>query len=135
MLKPILIILTTAAMLPFIALADDGGQCDGRQMYNYVDTALSSGSGVVNAANDPLYGAGAVTLALRSSNMEIYNAMSVSIREHDLYLARMGCKSLSGGPTKGMMSSLRQVDAKIGKLINSQYSQKGVLTDGFGSVR
>lgn len=133
MLKLNQIILAASIILPSVALAEIA-QCDGRQMYNYVDVAMKSGSGVVSLASDPAYGAGAVTLALRSSNMEIYNAMSVSIREHDLYLARMGCKSLVGGPTKGMMTTLRQVEVKIGRLINSQYSQKGVLTNGFGSI-
>lgn len=135
MLKKNLIVLALSAIFPTVTLAVEERQCDGRQMYNYVDVAIKAGSGVVNVANDPSYGAGSVTHALRSKNMEIYNAMSVSIREHDLYLARSGCKSLNGGPTKGMMSTLRQVDAKIGGLINRQYNQKGVLTDGFGSAR
>lgn len=118
------------------AFADGGAtQCDGRQMYNYVDTALMAGSGVVNVANDPTYGGSSVSLALKSQNMQIYNSMIADIREHDLSLARSGCKSLANGPTKGMMSSLRQVEAKIRTLVNSQYGEKGVLTEGFGELR
>ncbi len=118
------------------AYASDGGaQCDGRQMYNYVDTALLAGSGVVNVANDPAYGGGSVSLALQSQNMKTYNAMIADIREHDLSLARSGCKTLTNGPTKGMMSSLRQVESKIRALVNSQYGQKGLMTEGFGEFK
>lgn len=115
--------------------AESTAECDGRQMYNYVDVALQAGGGVVNVANDPAYGGGSVSLALNSQNMQIYSAMIADIREHDLSLARSGCKSLVNGPTKGMMSSLRQVESKIRSLVNSQYSEKGILTDGFGEVR
>lgn len=115
--------------------SENSMQCDGRQMYNYVDTALMAGSGVVNVANDPAYGGGAVSLALKSKNMHTYNAMIANMREHDLSLARSGCKSLVNGPTKGMMSSLRQVESKIRALVNSQYGSKGILTDGFGDIR
>lgn len=119
-----------------VAFADDSEKrCDGRQMYNYVDTALMAGSGVVNVANDPAYGGGSVSLALKSQNMQTYNSMIADIREHDLSLARSGCKSLTNGPTKGMMSSLRQVESKIRALVNSQYGDKGILTDGFGDIR
>nr|DAF69932.1 MAG TPA: hypothetical protein [Caudoviricetes sp.]DAF75190.1 MAG TPA: hypothetical protein [Caudoviricetes sp.] len=114
---------------------DSATQCDGRQMYNYVDTALMAGSGVVNVAKDPAYGGGAVSLALKSQNMQTYNAMIADIREHDLSLARSGCKSLVNGPTKGMVTSLRQVEAKIRALVNRQYGDKGILTDGFGDIR
>ncbi|PPS62629.1 hypothetical protein [Pseudomonas sp. BRM28] len=110
-------------------------ECDGRQMYNYVDVALRAGGGVVNVANDPAYGGGSVSIALKSQNMRTYNAMIADIREHDLSLSRSGCKSLTNGPTKGMMSTLRQVDAKIKALVNSQYSEKGILTEGFGETR
>ena len=115
--------------------ADTSAECDGRQMYNYVDVALMTGAGVVRGANDPTYGGSSVSLALNSQNMQIYNAIIVNIREHDLSLARSGCKSLINGPTKGMMSSLRQIDSKIRALVNSQYSEKGILTAGFGDVR
>lgn len=118
------------------AFADDGEtQCDGRQMYNYVDTALMAGGGVVNVAKDPAYGGGSVSLALKSQNMRTYNAMIADIREHDLSLARSGCTSLVNGPTKGMMSSLRQVESKIRSLVGSQYGEKGILTEGFGETR
>lgn len=110
-------------------------ECDGRQMYNYVDVALRAGGGVVNVANDPAYGGGSVSIALKSQNMRTYNAMIADIREHDLSLSRSGCKSLANGPTKGMMSTLRQVDAKIKALVNSQYRGKGILTEGFGETR
>lgn len=139
--KKSLILLVVVALSPAIASADDTvltaepGQCDGRQMYNYVDVALKAGGGVLNVANDPAYGGGSVSLALKSQNMQLYNAMIVDIREHDLALARGGCKSLNNGPTKGMMSSLRQVDSKIRALLNSQYSEKGILTEGFGETR
>lgn len=61
--------------------------------------------------------------------------MISDIREHDLSLARSGCKSLSNGPTKGMMSTLRQIDSKIRKLVNSQYNEKGIITNGFGDIK
>lgn len=118
------------------AAADEASaECDGRQMYNYVDVALRAGGGVVNVANDPAYGGGSVSIALKSQNMRTYNAMIADIREHDLSLSRSGCKSLANGPTKGMMSTLRQVDAKIKALVNSQYREKGILTEGFGETR
>ena len=129
-------VLLIAVACPCSAFASENtAHCDGRQMYNYVDTALLAGSGVVNVANDPTYGGGSVSLALKSQNMQIYNAMIADIREHDLSLARSGCKSLTNGPTKGMMSSLRQVETKIRALVNSQYGEKGVLTKGFGELR
>lgn len=109
--------------------------CDGRQMYNYVDVALKAGGGVVNVANDPAYGGGSVSLALKSQNMRLYNAMIVNIREHDLSLARSGCKSLVNGPTKGMMSTLRQVESKIQALVASQYREQGLITEGFGETK
>lgn len=118
-----------------IQAAEVQGVCDGRQMYNYVDLALKAGGGVVNVANDPAYGGGSVSIALKSSNMRTYNAMISNIREHDLSLARSGCTSLSDGPTKGMMSTLRQVDSKIRKLVSSQYNEKGLITSGFGENR
>ena len=125
-----------AAVVPYGAFASDSGkQCDGRQMYNYVDTALLAGGGVVNVANDPTYGGSSVSLALKSQNMQTYNAMIADIREHDLSLARSGCRSLTNGPTKGMMSSLRQIESKIRTLVNSQYGEKGVLTEGFGEFK
>lgn len=134
---------TLFAAVALLAVAASSGvfatestaECDGRQMYNYVDVALRTGGGVVNVANDPAYGGGSVSLALNSQNMQIYSAMIADIREHDLSLARSGCKSLVNGPTKGMMSSLRQVESKVRSLVNSQYSEKGILTDGFGEVR
>jgi hypothetical protein len=110
-------------------------ECDGRQMYNYVDVALRSGGGVINVASDPSYGGSSVSLALKSQNMRIYSNMITDIREHDLSLARSGCKSLAGGPTMGMMSTLRQIDSKIKALVSSQYSEKGILTEGFGETR
>jgi hypothetical protein len=137
----ILIMLAAAVLFPAIASAADSppgntpGQCDGRQMYNYVDVALKAGGGVLNVANDPQYGGGSVSLALKSQNMRIYNAMIVDIREHDLSLARSGCKALNNGPTKGMMSSLRQVESKIRALVSSQYNGNGILTNGFGEIR
>lgn len=137
----ILIMLAAVVLLPAIASADDitsvsaPGQCDGRQMFNYVDVALKAGGGVLNVANDPQYGGGSVSLALKSQNMRIYNAMIVDIREHDLSLARSGCKALNNGPTKGMMSSLRQVESKIRALVSSQYNGNGILTNGFGEIR
>ena len=118
-----------------VQAAEVTGVCDGRQMYNYVDLALKAGGGVVNVANDPAYGGGAVSIALKSSNMRTYNAMISDIREHDLSLARGGCTSLNNGPTKGMMSTLRQVDSKIRKLVSSQYNEKGLITSGFGENR
>lgn len=118
-----------------VQAAEVTGVCDGRQMYNYVDLALKAGGGVVNVANDPTYGGGAVSIALKSSNMRTYSAMISDIREHDLSLARSGCTSLNNGPTKGMMSTLRQVDSKIRKLVSSQYSEKGLITSGFGENR
>lgn len=139
--KKILLMLGVVALVPAIAFAGDipavgaPGQCDGRQMYNYVDVALKAGGGVINVANDPAYGGGSVSLALKSQNMQIYNAMILDIREHDLSLARSGCKALSGGPTNGMMTSLRQIESKIGALVNSQYKEKGILTNGFGELR
>lgn len=134
---------TLLAAIALLAVAASSGafavestaECDGRQMYNYVDVALRAGSGVVNVANDPAYGGGSVSLALKSQNMQTYSAMISDIREHDLSLARSGCKTLTNGPTKGMMSSLRQVESKIRSLVNSQYNEKGILTDGFGEVR
>lgn len=104
-------------------------------MYNYVDVALKAGGGVVNVANDPAYGGGSVSLALKSQNMRLYNAMIVNIREHDLSLARSGCKSLVNGPTKGMMSTLRQVESKIQALVASQYREQGLITEGFGETK
>lgn len=139
--KKSLIMLAAVVLFPAIASADETapvtepGQCDGRQMYNYVDVALKTGSGVINVAKDPAYGGGSVSLALKSQNMQIYSAMIADIREHDLALARSGCRSLSNGPTKGMMSSLQQVDSKIRTLVNSQYSEKGILTEGVGEAR
>lgn len=127
--------LISAASSCGAVVAENSAQCDGRQMYNYVDTALMAGSGVVNVANDPAYGGGSVSLALKSQNMRTYNAMVSDIREHDLSLSRSGCKSLVNGPTKGMMSSLRQVESKIRALVNSQYGDQGILTDGFGEIR
>ncbi|WP_340052104.1 hypothetical protein [Pseudomonas proteolytica] len=127
--------LIAAASSYGAVVAENSAQCDGRQMYNYVDTALMAGSGVVNVANDPAYGGGSVSLALKSQNMRTYNAMVSDIREHDLRLSRSGCKSLVNGPTKGMMSSLRRVESKIRALVNSQYGDKGILTDGFGEIR
>lgn len=132
------IVLTTAVLLAAttssVALAGEA-ECDGRQMYSYVDVALKAGGGVVNVANDPTYSGGSVSLALKSQNMQIYNQMISDIREHDLALARSGCKTLVNGPTKGMMSTLRQVESKIQALVNSQYQEKGILTDGFGGIR
>lgn len=141
MLKNSLIILASVVLLPAITYAsethfpDAPGQCDGHQMYNYVDVALRAGSGVLNVANDTSYGGGAKSLALKSKNMEIYNSMIIDIREHDLSLSRSGCKSLRDGPTKGMMSTLRQVESKIRALVSSQYSERGVITSGFGETR
>lgn len=131
---------TAVAVLAFSASglafsAEAAAECDGRQMYNYVDVALKAGGGVVNVAHDPAYGGGSVSLALKSQNMQIYSQMISDIREHDLSLARSGCKSLVSGPTKGMMSSLRQVESKIQALVSSQYREKGILTDGFGDIR
>lgn len=117
------------------AHAQAQAQCDGRQMYDYVDVALLSGGGVVNVANDPAYGSGSASIALKSQNMRLYSTAVGDIREHDLSLARRGCRELVNGPTKGMMSSLRQIDSKIRALIDSQYSDQGILTDGFGEVR
>ena len=129
------VVLIAVAAPCGVFASESTAQCDGRQMYNYVDTALLAGSGVVNVANDPAYGGGSVSLALKSQNMQIYNAMIADIREHDLSLARGGCRSLINGPTKGMMSSLRQVETKIRALVNSQYREKGVLTEGFGEIK
>lgn len=129
-----------AAVVVFTGATSSGAmaaeaECDGRQMYNYVDVALKAGGGVVNVANDPAYGGGSVSLALRSQNMQIYSQMISDIREHDLSVARSGCKTLTNGPTKGMLSTLRQVESKIQALVSSQYREKGVLTDGFGDIR
>lgn len=135
------IMLAALVLIPAIASAGEapslavGGQCDGRQMYNYVDVALQAGSGVLNVAKDPAYGGSARSLALKSTNMGIYNSMIVDIREHDLSLARSGCTSLSSGPTKGMMSTLRQVESKIRVLVDGQYSENGVITSGFGEIK
>lgn len=117
------------------AHAEVQAQCDGRQMYDYVDVALLSGGGVVNVANDPEYGSGSASIALKSQNMRLYSRAVANIREHDLNLARRGCTTLVDGPTQGMMSSLRQLDAKIRALLDSQYDDRGILTDGFGEVR
>jgi hypothetical protein len=133
--------LAAFVLIPAIATAGEatsaaeGGQCDGRQMYNYVDVALRAGSGVLNVSKDPAYGGSARSLALKSQNMGIYNAMIVDIREHDLSLARSGCTSLSNGPTKGMMSTLRQVESKIRVLVDGQYSERGVITSSFGEIK
>ena len=130
LLATVVVIATTSS----VSLAAEA-ECDGRQMYNYVDVALKAGGGVVNVANDPAYGGGSVSLALKSQNMQIYSQMISDIREHDLSLARSGCKTLVNGPTKGMLSSLRQVESKIQALVSSQYREKGILTDGFGDIR
>ncbi|MFA7943097.1 hypothetical protein ACEK06_11610 [Pseudomonas brenneri] len=111
------------------------GQCDGKQMYGYVSTALDAGNGVLNVANNEAYGGGAVGLALTSSTMGIYNSAVVNMREHDLSLARSGCKSLSGGPTQAMLKSFKEIDFKIRRLVGSQYNQPGVITNGFGGVK
>lgn len=111
------------------------GQCDGKQMYGYVSTALDSGNGVLNVASNEAYGGGAVGLALSSSTMGIYNSAVVNMREHDLALARAGCKTLSGGPTQAMLKSFKEVDFKIRRLVDSQYNQPGVITNGFGGVK
>ncbi len=133
MITTFVILAATASNTAFSA--ENQAECDGRQMYNYVDVALKAGGGVVNVANDPEYGGSSISLALKSQNMRIYSKMISDIREHDLSLARSGCKTLVKGPTKGMMSSLRQVESKIQALVSSQYSEKGVLTDGFGDIR
>lgn len=111
------------------------GQCDGKQMYEYVSTALDAGNGVLNIASNEAYGGGAVGLALTSSTMGIYNSAVVNMREHDLSLARAGCKSLSGGPTQEMLKSFKEVDFKIRRLVDSQYNQPGLITNGFGGVK
>ena len=111
------------------------GQCDGKQMYGYVSTALDAGNGVLNVASNEAYGGGAVGLALTSSTMGIYNSAVVNMREHDLSLARAGCKSLSGGPTQAMLKSFKEIDFKIRRLVDSQYNQTGLITNGFGGVK
>lgn len=110
-------------------------QCDGKQMLGYVQSAIDTGTGVLNISNNEAWGGGATGLALSSSTMGDYNYSVVSMREHDLYLARSGCKSLKDGPTPAMLSRLKQIDFKIQALIRSQYNQPGLITNGFGGVK
>ncbi|HEI6841487.1 TPA: hypothetical protein ACTM63_004157 [Yersinia enterocolitica] len=110
-------------------------QCDGRQITGYVDASITYGSGVLNIANNPSWGARAVSMALNSDLMTNYLLNIYDMRKHDLYLSRSGCKSLKNGPTQQEINRLKKVTSDIEKLSTKQATSEGLITGPNGVLK
>ncbi|MFM5003110.1 hypothetical protein ACEUCH_02565 [Aeromonas hydrophila] len=109
--------------------------CDGKQMYGYVKTAIEMGYAVLKIASDPTWGARAPRLAVTSDPMGYYESIRSDMREHDLFLVRSGCSSLTGGPTNEMIRELKVVEQKLNLLVSKDYTQTGIVTGSFGQLK